>query len=58
LLAAIEAVPSIRPREASEVLGNLTESDDEDIVEAVHEALAAAEETYLEDEDEGDDLFL
>lgn len=60
LLAAIEAVPSIRPQEASEVLSNLTESDDEDIVEAVHEALAAAEETYLEDEDEdeGDDLFL
>jgi hypothetical protein len=58
LLAAIEAVPSIRPQEASEVLSNLTESDDVDIVEAVHEALAAAEETYLEDEDEGDDLFL
>jgi hypothetical protein len=57
LLAAIEAVPSIRPQEASEVLTDLTESDDEDIVEAVHEALAAAEETYLEDEDEGDDLF-
>ena len=58
LLAAIEAVPGSRPQEASEVLSNLTESDDEDIVEAVHEALAAAEETYLEDEDEGDDLFL
>ena len=58
LLAAIEAVPSIRPQEASEVLSNLTESDDEDIVEAVHEALALAEGTYLEDEDEGDDLFL
>jgi len=58
LLAAIEAVSSIRPHEASEVLSNLTKSDDEDIVEAVHEALAAAEETYLEDEDEGDDLLL
>ena len=58
LLAAIEAVPSIRPQEASEVLSNLIESDDEDIVEAVHEALALAEGTYLEDEDEGDDLFL
>ena len=58
LLAAIEAVPSIRPQEASEVLSNLTGSDDEDIVEAVHEALAAAEETYLDDEDEGDALFL
>lgn len=50
LLAAIEAVPNIRPQEASEVLTGLTESDDEDIVETVHEALAAAEE--------GDDLFL
>jgi hypothetical protein len=58
LLAAIEAVPSIRPQEASEVLSNLIESDDEDIVEAVHEALALAEGSYLEDEDEGDDLFL
>jgi hypothetical protein len=58
LLAAIEAVPNIRPQEASEVLTGLTESDDEDIVEAVHEALAAAEELYCEDEDERDDLYL
>jgi hypothetical protein len=58
LLAAIEAVPNIRPQEASEVLTGLTESDDEDIVEAVHEALAAADELYCEDEDERDDLYL
>jgi hypothetical protein len=58
LLAAIEAVPNICPQEASEVLTGLTESDDEDIVETVHEALAAAEEPSCEDEDEGDDLFL
>jgi hypothetical protein len=58
LLAAIEAVPNIRPQEASEVLTGLTESDDEDIVDTVHEALAAAEERSCEDEDEGDDLFL
>jgi hypothetical protein len=54
LLAAIEAVPSIRPREASEVLSRLIESDDEDIIEAVQETLAMAEEPSSEDED---DLF-
>ena len=58
LLAAIGAVPSIRPQEASEVLSRLIESDDEDIVEAVHEALAMAEEPSDEDEDDGDGLFL
>jgi hypothetical protein len=56
LLAAIEAVPNVRPQEAREVLADLTESDDEDIVDAVHEALATAEEPSCEDEDE--DLFL
>jgi uncharacterized protein (UPF0147 family) len=44
LLAAIGAVPSVRAQEASEVLSCLIESDDEHIVEAVHEALAKAEE--------------
>jgi hypothetical protein len=59
LLAAIEAVPNIRPQEAAEVLADLAESDDEDIVDAVHEALAAAESSGEdEDEDEEDDLFL
>ncbi len=58
LLAAIGAVPSIRPQEASEVLSRLIESDDEDIVEAVHEALAMAEEPADEDEDDEDGLFL
>jgi hypothetical protein len=57
LLAAIEAVPSIRPQEASEVLSRLMESDDEDIVEAVQEALAMAEEPSGEDEDGEDDIF-
>jgi len=37
-LAAIEAVANIRPREAAEILDDLTDSDDEDIVEAVSEA--------------------
>lgn len=58
LLAAIEAVPSIRPQEASEVLSGLTESGDEDIVDAVYEALAMAEGSSGEDEDDADDPFL
>ena len=43
LLAAIDAVASIRPRVAAEILHDLTDSDDEDIVEAAHEATAMAE---------------
>jgi hypothetical protein len=42
LLAAIEAVPTIRPDDAAEVLVDLLDSDDEDIVDAVQEALAPA----------------
>jgi hypothetical protein len=42
-LAAIDAVASIRPEDAEEVLGDLLDSPDEDIVEAVQEALAMAE---------------
>ena len=57
LLAAIEAVPAIRPQEASEVLSGLIESDDEDIIEAVQEALAIAEEPAGEGEDDEDDIF-
>ncbi len=53
LLAAIEAVASIRPDEAAEVLDDLTDSDDEDIVEAVLEATAMAE--GVSDEDDEDD---
>ena len=56
LLAAIEAVPSIRPQEASEVLSGLIESDDEDIIEAVQEALAMTEEPAGEGEDGEDDI--
>jgi hypothetical protein len=40
LLAAIDAVASIRPQEALEILDNLADSDDEDIVAAIHEAMA------------------
>jgi hypothetical protein len=57
LLAAIEAVPTVCPQEAGEVLSGLIESDDEDIVEAVHEALAMAEEPSGDDEDGEGDIF-
>jgi hypothetical protein len=53
LLAAIDAVASIRPREAAEILQPLTDSDDEDVVDAVFEALAMAEGPS--DEDDEDD---
>ena len=57
LLAAIEAVPSIRPEKAAELLIDFTDSDDEDIVDAAHEALAMAEGPSSEDDDE-DDVFV
>ncbi|MCK4304892.1 MAG: hypothetical protein KAY24_11695, partial [Candidatus Eisenbacteria sp.] len=43
LLAAIDAAANIRPLEAPEILADLTDSDDEDIVEATFDALAMAE---------------
>jgi HEAT repeat protein len=43
LIAAISAAAAIKPEEASMVLGDLIESDDEDIAEAALEALALAE---------------
>jgi HEAT repeat protein len=52
LLAAIEAVAWIRPQEAAELLVDLTDSADEDIVEAADEALAMAEGSLLDDDDE------
>lgn len=58
LLAAIEAVASIRPHEAGEILLDLTESDDEDIVDAAYEALALAGVTLDDDEEDDDDGFL
>jgi hypothetical protein len=39
-LAAIEAVATIRPQDAAEIFGDLADQGDEDIVEAVFEALA------------------
>jgi hypothetical protein len=55
LLAAIEAVASIRPHEATEILEDLADSDDEDIVAAVDEAMAMADGLSDEDEDEDDE---
>jgi hypothetical protein len=56
LLAAIDAVASIRPHEATEILLDLAESDDDEIVEAVDEALAMAGGlSDVDDEDEDDD---
>ena len=43
LLSAIDAVAAIRPREARNILGDLTDDDDEDISEAVFDALGMAE---------------
>ena len=58
LLAAIEAVGTIRPREAADVLDDLADSDDEDIADAASEALTMA--TGLsrmgDDEEEDDEL--
>jgi hypothetical protein len=56
LLAAIDAVASIRPHEAPIVLADLIGSEDEDIADAVSEALAMAEgQAALEDFDEEDE---
>ena len=43
LLAAIDAAASIRPEEVAESLGHLAESEDEEIADAIFEALAIAE---------------
>ena len=59
LLAAIEASASIRAQEVQEILGRLTDGDDEDIVEAVYEAMAMVGEFWGEGDDEDeDDEFL
>jgi len=51
-LAAIEAIASIRPQQAVEMLLDLTDQDDDDIVEAAFEALAVARGFSEEDLDE------
>ena len=55
LLAAIGAVGSIRPTEAREILLDLADSDDEEIAEAVDEAMAAAKVPTDEEDDEEDE---
>ena len=57
LLAAIDALASIRPQEAGLILFDLTKSDDEDIVDAAYEAMAMTGEGLLDEDydDEEDD---
>ena len=55
LLAAIEALGSIRPEEAGGILIDLVDSDDEDIAEAANEAMAMAEGALSDGEDDEDD---
>jgi hypothetical protein len=55
LIAAIEAVSTIRPREAGALLVDLVDSDDEDIAEVAEEAMSMAEGMSDEDFDEFDD---
>jgi hypothetical protein len=55
LLAAIGAVVSIRPAEAREILVDLADSDDEEIAEAIDEAMAAAGVSTDEEDDEEDE---
>jgi len=57
LFAAIDAAASIRPREAPEILVDLTESEDEDIVEAAYEAMNMAEAITGEDWDDDDEFI-
>ena len=55
LLAAIETSVSVRAKEAREILGRLTDADDQDIVEAVYEAMSMAGEFWGEGDDENED---
>ena len=55
-LAAIEALGSIRPQEAAEVLIELTDSSDEEIADTAQEALLMAEgASFAGDDDEDED---
>src|SRR5262249_32799421 len=55
LLAAIGALSCIRPAEARIILADLAESDDEEIAEAVSEAMATMEGPDDEEGEEGDE---
>ena len=58
LLAAIDALASIRPQEAGVILFDLTKSDDEDIVDAVYEAMAITDGSLDEDYNDDEDGFI
>ena len=58
LLAAIDAVVNIRPQAAAEVLGDFINDDDQEVVDAVYEALAMAEALNEIDDEDEDDEFL
>jgi hypothetical protein len=55
LLAAIEAIASIRPLEAGAILVDLADDDDPEIAEAAADAMAMAEPRSDEEDDEEDD---
>ena len=56
LLAALEAVATIRLREAAEILLELADSEVEDIADTAYEAMAMSEVFLdLEDDDEDDE---
>jgi hypothetical protein len=61
LLAAIEACVDIRPREATEILAELANVDDEEIADAAYEAMLAAdadsEPSELDYDDDYDDDY-
>ena len=58
LLAAIDAVVNIRPQEAAAVIGDFLDDDDQEVVDAVYEALAMAEAlNEIDDENEDDDFL-
>ncbi len=57
LLAAIDAVAGIRPREALEILADLTDSEDEELVEAVYDAMAMAEGLSDAADEEDDEIL-
>ena len=52
LLAAIEAAAGIRPQQAVGILGDLMDSDDEDIADAVYEAMVMAEDPWDGEDDD------
>jgi hypothetical protein len=57
LLAAIDAIATIRPHEAIEMLVELADSDDEDIADAAFEALGMVEGRAEYDDDDDDDEY-